>query len=114
MKITDDWLIANQTPRGAWKAKQLLAIGVAWPPAQGWKQRVIGREIGIEQQRVFESFAGSRPSVTGPAQVRSCGCAVPPWEDCEHTADGGRAQAALEAAEAARQRVVAIMARSYL
>ena len=62
MKITDDWLIANQTPRGAWKAKQLLAIGVAWPPAQGWKQRVIGREIGIEQQRVFESFAGSRPS----------------------------------------------------
>lgn len=36
-----------------------------------------------KKQRV-NSFVGK---TTGPDRVKSCGCNVLPWEDCEHTVD---------------------------
>jgi hypothetical protein len=52
--ITDIWLIEHQSKAGAWTADQLAAIGVAWPPAHGWKHRVIGLEISDDARARFE------------------------------------------------------------
>jgi len=39
--VTEDWITRNTTKRGGYKAAQLKAIGVSWPPAGGWKQRKV-------------------------------------------------------------------------
>ena len=52
--ITESWLIEHQSKAGAWTADQLAAIGVAWPPAQGWKHRSIGRSISDDARARFE------------------------------------------------------------
>ena len=52
--ITEAWLIEHRSLRGAWTADQLAAIGVAWPPARGWKHRVIGKAISDEARARFE------------------------------------------------------------
>lgn len=87
--VTRDWIDANKTPAGSWKAKQLRAIGVAWPPAAGWPERSEGKQITQAARQVFESFAGDPVSKTthpAPAQVRAyCDCDVLPWENCIHT-----------------------------
>lgn len=88
--VTHEWIDEHKTPRGAWKAKQLRAINVMWPPARGWPERVEGTKITQLSRRLFESFSGkvlgAPPTTTGPDQLRaSCSCDVPPWEDCPHT-----------------------------
>lgn len=55
MKITDQWLRDNMSPRGGWTKAQFAAIGVPWPPPKGWKLAVIGQEITPEQQRAVEN-----------------------------------------------------------
>ena len=92
--VTRDWINANRTPGGSWKAKQLRAIGVNWPPAGGWLERSKGKQISDAARLLFESFADKRMTgpdagsfgVTAPAAApAACGCDVPPWEDCIHT-----------------------------
>jgi len=92
--VTHAWINQFKTPAGAWKAKQLRAIGVPWPPRAGWPERVEGTQITQVNRRLFESFAceelpshGFGPSdTTRPAIPKpNCDCDVPPWEDCIHT-----------------------------
>lgn len=58
MVVTDEWIRNNTTLANGWKAVQLKALGVDWPPRKGWKQRVIGMTITTEQQEIFERHAG--------------------------------------------------------
>lgn len=37
---------------------QLKLIGVAWPPASGWMQRVVGRVIWSDAAEQFLKLAG--------------------------------------------------------
>ena len=92
--ITRGWVDEHKTAGGAWKAKQLSAIGVRWPPARGWPERVEGATISQSARLLFESFAGKRITnkasgefgVTNSEVVAtSCDCNVPPWENCIHT-----------------------------
>jgi hypothetical protein len=84
-RVTEDWITRNATRRGGYKAAQLKAIGVSWPPAGGWKRRASGKLITLDAKEVFESYAGGNP-VTGPSVfVPLCNCTTPPWEECEHT-----------------------------
>lgn len=52
--ITHQWLMQHQSRRDAWTADQLAAIGISWPPAHGWKWKVIGREITDDARARFE------------------------------------------------------------
>ena len=52
--VTESWLIEHQSKAGAWTADQLAAIGVAWPPAHGWKRTVIGKQISDDARARFE------------------------------------------------------------
>lgn len=54
-RVTESWIMEFRTSKGAWTRKQLEAIGVAWPPRQGWKLRVEGSEITEDQRQQFES-----------------------------------------------------------
>lgn len=45
MIITSKILNAVQTKPGGYTSIQLKVLGVAWPPAKGWKVSVIGKDI---------------------------------------------------------------------
>jgi hypothetical protein len=45
VRITPELLEAGKSSRGGWSKAQLAILGVAWPPAAGWKARVIGVSI---------------------------------------------------------------------
>ena len=53
--ITEEWLRAN-TNFGAVNAKQLKAIGLSWPPKNGWLQNMVGKVISIEEKLKFERY----------------------------------------------------------
>jgi len=84
--ITRQFIQANKTRGGSWMRAQLSVIGVAWPPRNGWIDRVCGNVITHKQAQVFMSFAGPK-YVTTTSTVREldCDCNVLPWEDCDHT-----------------------------
>ena len=63
-RVTRDWIFSNRTRKGAWKAKQLLAIGVPWPPEHGWIDRVDGTLIDEEKRRIFENLNGDGPQLS--------------------------------------------------
>ena len=45
IEITEDLILGLRTPAGAWDRRTLAALGVAWPPAKGWKHRIIGMRV---------------------------------------------------------------------
>jgi hypothetical protein len=51
--ITDEFLEQNKTERGGWTKAQLAILGVAWPPARGWKWTAIGKTISDDDARRF-------------------------------------------------------------
>jgi hypothetical protein len=55
MIITKDWLMRHRTKRGAWTRYQILALGIGWPPSQGWVKRLVGCDITDENALRFES-----------------------------------------------------------
>ena len=54
MIITKKWLEKHAIAYGAWHKNQMDAIGVSWPQKKGWKESVIGKEITLENQMIFE------------------------------------------------------------
>lgn len=57
MVITPEWIHKHKTKRGGWTRKQLAAIGVMWPPRQGWISRVSGAKISDQQRMEFEMWS---------------------------------------------------------
>lgn len=39
--VSNDEIEAARTPKGGWKAKQLAAWGVPWPPPTGWRKKLV-------------------------------------------------------------------------
>lgn len=85
--VTREWMDANRTAGGAWKAKQLRAIGVSWPLTAGWQSRAEGRQVTQAARLLFQSFAGEQipVAIAQPLSRACCGCDVLPWETCIHT-----------------------------
>jgi len=46
--VTYDLIEKAKTKRGGWTKKQLAAVGVSWPPSQGWKSRIVGGTLDDE------------------------------------------------------------------
>lgn len=51
--ITNDMIVYGQSKHGGWSRDQLKLLGVDWPPAKGWKARIIGRTITQSQYEMF-------------------------------------------------------------
>lgn len=43
--VTPELLEGLKTPKGQWRYRDLVAIGVPMPLRKGWKQRIIGKPI---------------------------------------------------------------------
>lgn len=54
LEVTAKYLHDNRTPKGSWTRSQFEVLGIDWPPAKGWKEKVIGLTISPEQQSIFE------------------------------------------------------------
>lgn len=70
MKLTHEIIESGRSERGGWRAAQLQALGVPWPPQKGWKRRLIGFEITDEQHRAFLAARGTVPTVGNVPQPR--------------------------------------------
>lgn len=46
--VSNEEIEAAKTPKGGWKAKQLAAWGISWPPPHGWRKKLVEN---FEQQR---------------------------------------------------------------
>lgn len=74
MIITKEYILQNRTENGSWTKSQMEAIGIDWPPTQGWMNTVIDNDISVEMMEQFESKA--------PAKIKS-------YEDKMHSAIAG-------------------------
>ncbi|WP_376960085.1 hypothetical protein ABNQ39_20455 [Azospirillum sp. A26] len=66
VQITEEFIEAAKTPRGGWNAKQLAAVGIAWPPKHGWRRRLVGKWITQEDAERFYDLgkSGKKPAAT--------------------------------------------------
>ena len=55
MQVTREFLMAHRTARGAWTRAQLQALGLQWPPLQGWLDSVVGQELTDAQVEQFKN-----------------------------------------------------------
>jgi ribonuclease HI len=65
--ITTELLEAGKSEHGGWSRQQLACLGVAWPPARGWKEGALGRLIRqADAERFLALKAGREEAVTSP------------------------------------------------
>ncbi len=57
MIITRQWMKENATEKGAWTKAQLAVLGIAWPPATGWIDDIVGCDIS---ESTVSSFISAR------------------------------------------------------
>jgi hypothetical protein len=53
-RVTEQWVRQYQSGNGGWTRDQLEALGVSWPPRNGWIVRALGKEISDENRKRFE------------------------------------------------------------
>ena len=53
--VTRQYIMRHRTPRGAWTRVQIEALGLEWPPMQGWISDIEGVVISPQQAQQFES-----------------------------------------------------------
>lgn len=61
--ITKEWFDSNRDFIAGLNRAQAEAIGEAYPLKKGWKDRVIGKEITLEQKENYEKLKGCVSSV---------------------------------------------------
>ena len=54
MILTKEYIMKYRTKKGAWTKKQLEALGIKWPPSKGWIKKLEGKEISVENAKIFE------------------------------------------------------------
>lgn len=53
MIVTREFILKHQTANGAWTRAQLNALGVSWPPINGWLRALVGTTITQQQADAF-------------------------------------------------------------
>lgn len=60
--LTKEYIHKHKTKRGAWTKVQIEALGLSWPPRQGWINELIGTTVTPDQACTFENGKNSRAS----------------------------------------------------
>jgi len=55
--VTRNWIFDNRTARGSWNKPQIEALGLTWPPKEGWIDKLDGTAISNSSARQFEQMA---------------------------------------------------------
>lgn len=58
--ITKAYIDKHKTKRGAWTKVQIEALGLEWPPTNGWKDRLVGEILNPDGARRFEQGKSMR------------------------------------------------------
>jgi hypothetical protein len=53
--VTREYIMKHRTKRGAWTRVQILALGIEWPPQQGWIDEVCGQTLSPSNAMKFEA-----------------------------------------------------------
>jgi hypothetical protein len=53
--LTYEYIHQHKTPNGGWTKRQLEAIGLDWPPQNGWIGGVCGKAISDQSAVDFEN-----------------------------------------------------------
>lgn len=56
--LTAPMIEAGRSARGGFTRDQLACLGVAWPPAKGWKKAVAGAEVRQKDYAQFLALRG--------------------------------------------------------
>lgn len=51
--FTEEHMKQGASRRGAWSRIQLAHLGVSWPPKSGWRKRLIGSQVSVDDLRKF-------------------------------------------------------------
>ena len=51
--LTDELLKAGESRHGGWSKAQLRLLRVYWPPARGWRRKLVGRGMSTEDYAKF-------------------------------------------------------------
>ena len=54
-EITKEYIHKHKTSRGAWTKVQIEALGLSWPPRQGWVNELVGTMLTPDQASAFEN-----------------------------------------------------------
>lgn len=57
VEITNQFLERWKTKNGGWTKKQLMLLKITWPPTKGWKERVIGITISMQEANEFKNIS---------------------------------------------------------
>ena len=78
MQLTREYIMKHRTARGAWTRAQIEALGLEWPPLQGWIDSVVGQNITEAQG---ESLVVALTVLTPKAGMRRASKTWPPHPD---------------------------------
>jgi len=53
--LTREYIHSHKTLKGAWNKVQINALGLTWPPRQGWIDELEGEYISLANARLFEA-----------------------------------------------------------
>lgn len=59
VRVTREFLNSGKSARGGWSRKQLALLGVHWPLAHGWKERVLGTLVTAHCAEKFVALRGA-------------------------------------------------------
>lgn len=66
MILTREILEKGKSERGGWNRNQLEVLGVAWPPRQGWKSDILGKELSDSSAEAFLRLTSARKRTRTP------------------------------------------------
>lgn len=77
MIITRQFIFENRSRNGGWNFSQLVMLGEAWPPKQGWIDRAVGRDHSDEALQKFVEYGRQRPSRKERSVIKSGAANLP-------------------------------------
>jgi hypothetical protein len=73
--VTREYIMKHRTKRGAWTRVQILALGIEWPPQQGWIDEVCGQTLSPESAIEFETgkeIAAKKDKAKSKPRIDDC------------------------------------------
>jgi len=55
IEVDRDYIMKHRTKKGSWTRSQIQALGIEWPPRNGWIDEIVGVTISPNQQMQFEA-----------------------------------------------------------
>ena len=67
--LTYELIMSLRTPRGAFSRKTIEALGLTWPPTEGWPRRIVGTSVPRQpiEALIADPFKGAKGTAANRA-----------------------------------------------